>query len=268
VAYGQAGELSSKLDPSALRQAVDPPGSLYATVASGGRPLAKLLLPPKGEVFVLAQLVVSPGEAAGAVPAGAARAGAAGPGGAGSDRPVLQVVAGGELATFRTVPTVGNVTLVAAVPEGSSPLLEISDKGLTQTVSLASGQLGPGPSVLGRAGTDEALSASGSLPGVSVHVSDASLVWFAGSDGGTVPPATDEAYLQVLATASPLSASFLPPADFTLDEPGGQVAQAVALPDADREAIDVGFLVPASFSDGTVVVSAGGRSFGVKVQFP
>jgi hypothetical protein len=45
------------------------------------------------------------------------------------------------------------------------------------------------------------------------------------------------------------------------------VAQAQALPDADREAIAVGFLVPASFSVGTVVVSSGGRSFSVPVHF-
>ena len=102
---------------------------------------------------------------------------------------------------------------------------------------------------------------------MTVHVSDASLVWFAGSDGGTAPPQSDEAYLQVLATASPAGASFLPASDFTLDLPGGEVAQAQALADADRQAIVVGFLVPASFSVGTVVVASGGRSFGVPVHF-
>jgi hypothetical protein len=74
--------------------------------------------------------------------------------------------------------------------------------------------------------------------------------------------------LQVLATVSPLSASFLPASAFSLEEPGGEVAKAQALPDADRQAIAVGFLVPASFSGGTVVVSAGGQSFGVDVRFP
>ncbi len=46
------------------------------------------------------------------------------------------------------------------------------------------------------------------------------------------------------------------------------MAQAQALADADREAIVVGFLVPASFSVGTVVVASGGRSFSVPVHFP
>ena len=45
------------------------------------------------------------------------------------------------------------------------------------------------------------------------------------------------------------------------------MAQAQALADADRQAIVVGFLVPASFSVGTVVVASGGRSFGVPVHF-
>ena len=148
------------------------------------------------------------------------------------------------------------------------PVLVISDKGLTQEIVLRTGQLGAGPSVLARAGTDEPLSVTGTLADVTVHVSDASLVWFAGSDGGTVPPEQDEAYLQVLATASPLSASFLPASDFTLDLPGGEVAPAQALPDANRQDIVMGFLVPASFSVGTVVVAAGERSFGVPVHFP
>jgi hypothetical protein len=92
-------------------------------------------------------------------------------------------------------------------------------------------------------------------------------VWFAGSDGGTVPPSPNDAYLQILATASPLEDSFLPASDFSLHLPGGGVVAGQALADADREAIAIGFVVPASFSDGTVVVSGGGSSFDVPVQF-
>ena len=109
-----------------------------------------------------------------------------------------------------------DLTVAASVPAGSHPLLEISDKGLSQEVSLVGGQLGPGPEVLARVGTNEPLDATGDLPGAEVHFSDASLVWFAGSDGGTVPPAPDEAYLEVLASASPAGASFLPASDFSL----------------------------------------------------
>jgi hypothetical protein len=263
VAYGEDGRLDARLDPAALREAFNPPGSGYATTPSDHRTLAKLLLPQSGEVFVLAQLAVGPGEAAGAVPSGAAGGTSAGP-----DQPVLEVLAGKTVATFQAVPGSGVVTLIAVVPAHSRPVLQFSDKGLVQTLSLSNGQLGPGPSVLSRAGTDEPLSVTGQLPGVAVSVSDVSLVWFAGSDGGTVPPAADEAYLQVLASASPQGASFLPPSDFTLDEAGGQVVPAQALPDSDRQAIVVGFLVPASFSEGTVVVSAGGQAFDVKVHFP
>jgi hypothetical protein len=154
------------------------------------------------------------------------------------------------------------------VAVGSHPLLEISDKGLVQEVSLPGGQLAPGPEVLARLGTDEPLDATGDLPGAEVHISDAALVWFAGSDGGTVPPAPDEAYLEVLASASPPGSSFLPASDFSLSSPGGQPEVGEPLPDADRAAIVVGFLVPASFSNGTVTVSAGGRSFSVPVNFP
>ena len=114
------------------------------------------------------------------------------------------------------------MTIVASVPAGAAPALVISDKGLDQKVMLSTGALEPGPSVLARAGTDDPLSATGSLPGVTVRLDDASLVWFAGSDGGTVPPQPDEAYLQVLATATPLGSSFLPASDFTLDLPGGR----------------------------------------------
>jgi hypothetical protein len=276
VAFGELGVLSSRLDPGALRVASQPPGSAWSTGTSpsgagppgagrSGLPLAELLLPPKGQVFVVAELALSPGEDAGAVPAGAVAAGAV----PGPDQAGLEVLAGTQTTVL---PTLGpgrsaDVTIVASVPAGAAPALVISDKGLDQKVMLSTGALEPGPSVLARAGTDDPLSATGSLPGVTVRLDDASLVWFAGSDGGTVPPQPDEAYLQVLATATPVGSSFLPASDFTLDLPGGEVAQAQALADADREAIVVGFLVPASFSVGTVVVSSGGRSFSAPVHF-
>lgn len=270
VAFGEVGELGSRLDPSALRDAVNPPGSAYAIVpTTGGRPLATLLLPMKGQVLAVAELALSPGEVAGAVPSDAEAVGAGPPG---TDRPAIEVLADGTAATFDVPLATGtrsaNVTLAAAVPAGSRPVLEISDKGLAQEVSLVGGQLAPGPEVLSRVGTDDPLDATGNLPGVQVHVSDASLVWFAGSDGGTVPPDPDLAYLQVLASASPPGSSFLPASDFTLELPGGQVEGSEPLPDSDRTAIVVGFLVPASFSNGTVVVSVGGHSFSVPVNFP
>ena len=243
-------------------------GSAYAAgTARDGRPQAKLLLPAKGQVLAIAELALSPGEAAGQVPALAN-----GPGGPSADQPVLAVVAGGTTRGFDVPPGAAkasaNLTLAASVPVGSRPVLEIADKGLTQEVSLASGQVMAGPSVLSRLGTDEPLNFTGRLSGTEVHVSDASLVWFAGSDGGTVPPSPEQAYLQVLVSASPLQASFLPASDFTLELPAGQVVAAQALPDSDRAAILVGFLVPASFSSGTVVVSQGGRSLRVPVNFP
>jgi hypothetical protein len=265
VAFGEVDEVSSVLDPAALKVAYDPPGSAYSTGATrSGLPLAKLLLPAPGQVLVVAELAVSPGEDAGPVPTGANKLN-----GGGSDQPAMEVLAGTETAVLPAVNSSrADLTVVASVPAGSQPVLAISDKGLVQKVLLSTGVLEPGPSVLARAGTDEPLSASGTLAGVTVHVSDACLVWFAGSDGGTVPSQPDEAYLQVLATAFPLGASFLPASDFTLELPGGEVAPAQALPDADREAIVVGFLVPASFSVGTVVVSSAGRSFSVPVHFP
>jgi hypothetical protein len=268
VAFGEAPWLSSRLDRAGLRDAENPPGSAYATGPSGqDRPQAKLLLPAKGEVLVIAELALSPGEAAGQVPALANGAGATS-----TDRPVLSVVAGGTTRVF-DLPTnagkaPGNLTLVASVPVGSRPVLDIADKGLTQEVSLFSGQVVTGPSVLSRLGTDEPLNVSGRLAGTDLRVTDASLVWFAGSDGGTVPPGPEQAYLQVLASAAPLQASFLPASDFTLELPAGQVVAAQALPDSDRAAILVGFLVPASFSSGTVVVSEGARSLRVPVNFP
>ena len=266
VAFGEMNELSARLDPGALRVASNPPGSAYSTGTSrSDLPLAKLLLPPKGQVFVVAELAVSPGEDAGAVPAGAAGAGTRVP-----DEPVMAVVAGGQTASLpaANASRSADVTVVASVPVADQPVLVITDKGLEQRVLLSTGQLEGGPSVLARAGTDEPLAARATLAGVTVHVSDASLVWFAGSDGGTVPPQPDEAYLQVLASASPPGSSFLPASDFTLELPGGEVAQAQALPDANREAIVVGFLVPASFSVGTVVVASGGHALSVPVHFP
>jgi len=233
----------------------------------------------KGRALVVAELAIGPGEAAGAVPSEAAANGAGPPN---TDRPRIEVLAGGTTATFavtatgapgtaalgRTGARSADLTLVASVPIGSHPLLAVSDKGLSQEVSLVGGQLAPGPDVLERVGTDDPLDATGNLPGVEVHFSDASLVWFAGSDGGTVPPAPDEAYLEVLASASPPASSFLPASDFSLASPGGQAEVGEPLPDADRAAIVVGFLVPASFSNGTVTVSVGGRSFSVPVNFP
>jgi hypothetical protein len=275
VAFGEVSHLSSQLDPAALRDASSPSGSAYATVrTSGGRPLASLLLPMKGQTLVVAELALGPGEAAGAVPSEAAADGAGPPS---TDKPAIEVLAGGTSATFDVPETAApgtsrarpaDLTLVASVAVGSHPLLEISDKGLVQEVSLPGGQLAPGPEVLARLGTDEPLDATGDLPGAEVHISDAALVWFAGSDGGTVPPAPDEAYLEVLASASPPGSSFLPASDFSLSSPGGQPEVGEPLPDADRAAIVVGFLVPASFSNGTVTVSAGGRSFSVPVNFP
>jgi hypothetical protein len=228
----------------------------------------------KGQALVVAELALGPGEAGGAVPSGAVAAGAGPPG---TDQPAIEVLAGGTAATFDVPATEApgaraarpaDLTLVASVPVGSHPLLEISDKGLSQEVSLVGGQLAPGPEVLARVGTNEPLDATGDLPGAQVHISDAALVWFAGSDGGTVPPSPDEAYLEVLASASPAGSSFLPASDFSLSSPGGQPEVGEALPDADRAAIVVGFLVPASFSNGTVTVSAGGGSFSVPVNFP
>ena len=280
VGYGEVGRLSARLSPAALREAVNPPGSAWSTGTGpssrsgsgpGGsaRPLAPLLLPPRGQVFVVAELALSAGEASGPVPGQAN-----GNGRPATDQPTLEVLAGATAATFANpsgaaasvAPGAGSLTVVASVPVRSRPVLEITDKGLTQSVSLADGRLSSAPSILSRAGTNEALSVTGGLNGATVRVSDASLVWFAGSDGGTVPPSPNDAYLQVLASATP--ADFFPPAsDFTLRLPGGQVLQAQALPDSDRQAIVVGFVVPASFSDGTVVVSAGGHSFDVPVHF-
>ena len=267
VAYGETDHLNVALDPPALRQAEEPPGSLFAKTKGGHSrelPLARLLLPPEGEVFVVAELSVSPGEAAGPLPA-QANGGA----GASTDRPALEVLAGGNAVEFpasatSTAPT--SLTLAAAVPAGAQAELVVSDKGLAQRVSLVTGELGSGPAILTRPGTSEKLSAEATLDRVRLSVLDASLVWFAGSDGGTVPPSFDLAYLQVLATTNPANAT-LPVSDFTLVMPGGELVRAVPLPDSDRQALAVGFLVPASFSDGTLVVSAGKRSLSVPVRF-
>ena len=154
-----------------------------------------------------------------------------------------------------------DLTVVASVPAGSHPLLEISDKGLAQKVSLVGGQLAPGPEVLARA-APTSRSASGDLPGAEVHLSDASLVWFAGSDGGTVPPAPDEAYLQVLATASPAGPSFLPASDFSLSAAGrparGRRGAARRRPRSHRRRVLGPGLVQRRHGDG--VGRAGARS--------
>ena len=267
VAFGETAHLKVALDPPALREAKEPLGSLYAKAGgrhAHGRPLARLLLPPEGEVFVVAELSVNPGEAAGPLPA-QANGGA----GASTDRPVLEVLAGGNAIDFpasATSTATTSLTLAAAVPSGAKPELVVSDKGLAQRVSLVTGELGSGPAILTRPGTSEKLSAEATLDRIGVSVLDASLVWFAGSDGGTVPPSFDLAYLQVLATTNPANAT-LPVSDFTLVMPGGELVRAVPLPDSDRQALAVGFLVPASFSDGTLVVSAGRRSLSVPVRF-
>lgn len=261
VAYGEKDWLPARLDPRALAQAYDPKASPWAAKRAGsdGRPLAKLLLPPRGDTFIVAELSEGSGEAAGAVPAQAN--GRAGPS---SDRPSLEIVGGPKAVSFPSSRG-PELTYVAAVPVGSSASLQVSDKGLVQSVSLASGKLAPGPAVLARVGTEERLRASATLGGARVRLEDASLVWFAGSDGGTVPPNPNEAYLQVLASASP--GTSIAASNFTLLLPGGEIVGAVALPDSDRQAVVAGFLVPASFSYGTVVVSAGGKSLRVPVRF-
>lgn len=264
VAYGEVSRLSAKLDPGALRSAVNPAGSAWATTRQGAnssRPLATLLLPPRGDTFVVAEIALGPGEASGAVPVGA--------GAAVSDQATLEVVDGASTITFPSLSprTAGNVTLAAAVPLESNPVLQVTDKGLAQTLSLADGRLGAAPGILSRAGTDEPMSVNGALGTVAVHVSDASLVWFAGSDGGTVPPNADEAYLQVLATTTPSDATSVSASSFSLQVGNGQALRGQALPSSDRQAVVVGFLVPASFSDGTVTVSANGHSFDFPVHF-
>jgi hypothetical protein len=261
VAFGEAGWLAARLDEAALRSAVVPRGSAYGARGSSGKPEAKLLLPPAGEVFVLAELAVSPGEAAGPVPVDA--------GLVAKDLPLLTVLAGSTNVTIAPDARPGSeLTVAAAVPVGSRPALEVTDKGVTEEVSLSDGEILSAPSILSRPATDQALSVTGRLGGARWHFSDASLVWFAGSDGGTVPPSADEAYLEVLGKAEPASASLLPASDFRLELPGGEVVPGQLLPDADRAALLVGFVVPASFSDGTVVVTVGGRSIDVPVQFP
>ena len=110
----------------------------------------------------------------------------------------------------------------------------------------------PGAEVLSRAGTNEPLDATGDLPGTEVHISDAALVWFAGSDGGTVPPAPDEAYLEVLASASPAGLPSYQPQTSAFHHRAARPKVGEPLPDADRVVIVVGFLVPASFSNGTM----------------
>jgi hypothetical protein len=252
VAFGSFEWLPAHLDRSALKLASWP--------ARFGRSSARLLLPPRGWRFVVADLVVSPGEDAGVVPAQAN--GALGPS---ADKPTLSLVTGSSSVSlpFAAGP---DVAVAAVAPARSRPLLEVSDKGLTQYVSLSNGALGPAPEVLSRLGTDDRLSSAARLGVAQVKLEDASLVWFAGSDGGTVPPSYADAYLQVLSTVSPAGAP-LGAGNFKLVVPGGQVVAGQALPDSYRKALVVGFLVPASFSYGTVVVSAGGRSLRAPVRF-
>ncbi len=271
LAYGQARWLPAHLSRSGLRAAVIPPDSAYSVPgrASGSGPRATLLLAPRGDVFVMAELAIGAGESAGAVPV------QAGAGEVAADRPLVQVVAGGRTSTVETgggpaSPGAAPVTttVVAVVPAGSRPELVVTDKGLAQSFSLTNGQLGRGPGVLARPGTDDPVRATGRLGGTEVHVLDASLVWFAGSDGGTVPPRYDQAYLQVLATTTPASASLdMSASDFSLELPGGRVLGAQGLPVYNRRDVVVGFVVPASFSTGTVVVSSGRGSFRVPVHF-
>ena len=268
VAYGKEAWLDARLDRGALREAFNPRSSPYATTRAGmerGLPLAKLLLPPRGDVFAVAELAVSPGEAAGAVPAQAN-----GTAGASADRPELKVLGARRAIMFPSSATgaaSSSLTVAAAVPARAKAELVVSDKGLPQQVSLATGALSPGPAVLTRVSAAEQLSAQATLGKVGVRLLDASLVWFAGSDGGTVPPSYDLAYLQILAATKPSFAS-LPVSDFTLVMPGGEVVGAQELPDSDRQALAVGFLVPASFSDGTVVVASGGASLSAPVHLP
>lgn len=268
VAYGKEAWLDARLDRGALRKAFNPRSSPYATTRAAierGLPPAKLLLAPKGDVFAVAELAVSPGEAAGAVPAQAN-----GTAGASSDRPELEVLGARRaiiLPSSATGSASGSLTVAAAVPAHAKAELVVSDKGLSQQVSLATGALSPGPAVLTRVSAAEQLSAQATLGKVGVRLLDASLVWFAGSDGGTVPPSYDLAYLQVLAATKPPFAS-LPVSDFTLVMPGGEVVGAQALPDSDRQVLAVGFLVPASFSDGTVVVATGRASLSAPVHLP
>lgn len=259
VAYGEERWLAVRLDRRALRDAVVPRSSRHATTRAG------LLLPPRGDVFAVAELAVGPGEAAGPVPAQAN--GRAGPS---ADHPGISLLGAGRAVTFPSSATTRagtDLTLAAAVPAHAKAQLEVSDKGLSQQVSLVTGDLSQGPAVLTRVGTDEPLSARGTLGRVGVRVLDASLVWFAGSDGGTVPPNFGLAYLEILASTSPADA-MLPVSDFTLVMPGGEVVGAQELPDSDRQALAIGFLVPASFGGGTVTVASGGRGLSAPVSFP
>lgn len=269
VAYGEVNHLSSKYDPAALEDAVDPAGSKWSTgpKSAGGRPLAELLVPAGGQTFVVAELAESPGEASGPVAADAN--GRSGGSGAGGGNPSLQVTSGTTVASL-SVPAGPSTDLyvAASVPVGSRPQLVVSEKGLAQDVSLVNGQPDNVPSVLARLSPNERLDLTGQLPGVTLHVAEASLVWFAGSDGGTVPPSLGDAYLEVMMTATPLSASFLPASDFALRLAGGQVVDGQALADADRTVILIGFVVPASFSTGTVVVSVSGNTFSIPLDLP
>lgn len=262
VAYGEVPYLEARSAPGALRVAYVPPGSRWGTGA-GDRPVAPLVLPAPGQVFAVAELAPFPGEMSGPVASGAGSAQA-------PDAPLLQVAGSDGPVQVPSGKAADGplLTVAAGVPEGSHPVLQVVDKGLTQAVSLADGALSGGPAVLTRTGTDTVLHASARSGTYRINLDAASLVWFAGSDGGTVPPGPADAYLEVLATTTPAAASLeLSAADFSLRLPGGQVVNAVPLPVQDRQAAVVGFIVPASFGYGTVVVATGGRPLEVPVRF-
>ena len=71
VAFGEVGWLPSRLGPAGRRDAVNPAGGAHAGRTSGdGRPQAKVLLPARGQVLAVAELALSPGEAAAPVASG------------------------------------------------------------------------------------------------------------------------------------------------------------------------------------------------------
>lgn len=266
VAFGTFNHLSASLAPGALRQAVTPKGSKWSTTGKGA-PRATVLVPEAGHELVVAQLAVSPGEASGAVPAGAAASGGAS--GTSSTTAQFQVTSsyGADVLSVPARPG-SSLFVAASVPVGSAPELAVTDKGLAQSVSLSNGQVTGVPGVLARLSPAQVLRARADLGGVYVRATNAALVWFAGSDGGTVPPNAGEAYLQVLVTVSPLSASFLPASDFSLSVPGRPALRGELLPDSDRRVIAVGFIVPASFSTGTLDITVSGRVLAVPLNFP
>jgi hypothetical protein len=304
VAAGIFQDLPATADLAALRAATYPPGSPYrppaalarsGNTAAGGKKAtsstsartAPLVLPPTGDVFEVLRLNLSAGEAGGAVPAAAAQAEVVGrlPGssplsakaraqtGTGvpqtADTPALSLVGTGFRTRLINLPDTSQVTVVAAVPAaapGAATSLEVSDKGLTQSLSLSTGTRASGaPIVLARAHTDDPLQVKGTLRAVSeggrsttvtVAVSDAALGWYAGSDGGTVPASADQAYLQLLVTQTG-GGPPVPADGWALTLPSGTTVTGQALPDSDPTAGDIGFLVPADLTSGTVSLAPG-----------